>query len=176
MNPPTPKSSVSDIIRQVRSCVSLNFPLKFCLFSQRRKKNGSSASTKQSTDRPDMAAVLRGIGSVKLKSVKRYRVQCTPMRQKPLASDADDPASLIARALKKKFAYRHMMSPESEKENSHERKHSSPSSPGFASLTPVSVKSNTIGVHCWYMIRFETSKPLVSNCVISLICNSNNQC
>jgi hypothetical protein len=62
----------------------------------------------------------------------------TPLRQKPVPLDSDDPAALIARALKKKFAHRYM-SPDSEKENSHERNFSSPSSPsGFGSITPVS--------------------------------------
>lgn len=64
------------------------------------------------------------------------------MRHRPLPCDTDDPAALIARALKKKFAHRqNLMSPESEKENSSfERRFSSPSpkKSGFAQITPVS--------------------------------------
>ena len=39
------------------------------------------------------------------------------MRRKPRSIDASDPASIIAQALKKKFAAHRGLSPESDKEN-----------------------------------------------------------
>ncbi|XP_018423846.1 PREDICTED: mitochondrial fission regulator 1 [Nanorana parkeri] len=53
-------------------------------------------------DMPNMLDVLKDMNRVKLRSVKR-----TPDELKPKPSDPADPATLIAEALKKKFAYRY---------------------------------------------------------------------
>ncbi|XP_041358804.1 mitochondrial fission regulator 2-like [Gigantopelta aegis] len=72
---------------------------------------------------PDMSQILKGLTNVKLKSVKRSPGG-TPFRQKP-AIENNDPASIIAQALKKKFAHRHLFSPDRNKEN-HDSSFSSP--------------------------------------------------
>ncbi|KAK2558255.1 Mitochondrial fission regulator 2 [Acropora cervicornis] len=54
---------------------------------------------------PNMADVLKGLGKVKLRSVERSPGG-TPLRKTPLPADGNDPASIIAQALKKKFAHR----------------------------------------------------------------------
>ncbi|XP_072045780.1 mitochondrial fission regulator 2-like isoform X2 [Amphiura filiformis] len=68
-------------------------------------KNGSSCGSKAPTKGgvPNMADVLRGLGTVKLKSVARSPGG-TPIRQPPKACISNDPAALIAQALKRKFA------------------------------------------------------------------------
>nr|XP_054771849.1 mitochondrial fission regulator 1-like [Lytechinus pictus] len=74
------------------------------LIKQNRNKNKSKPNTTGSSEgMPNMADVLKGLGTVKLKSVARSPGG-TPIRKAPKPSDANDPASIIARALKKKFA------------------------------------------------------------------------
>lgn len=82
---------------------------------------------------PDMAEVLKGLGTVKLRAVQRSPGG-TPLRtEKPRLSDSQDPATLIALALKKKFAGRVLHSPYSpyspeseENEYDSPEKHSAP--------------------------------------------------
>ena len=60
----------------------------------------------------------------------------TPIREKPRPASAQDPAALIAQALKKKFAHRVYESPDQDKENA--RFSPSPTkSPFDVKLTPV---------------------------------------
>lgn len=83
---------------------------------------------------PNMTDVLKGLGKVKLRSVERSPGG-TPLRKAPLPSDGNDPASIIAQALKKKFAHRRSQeanSPDTNKENN------SPGSPfGTPPLSPI---------------------------------------
>ncbi|KAK3090751.1 hypothetical protein FSP39_014328 [Pinctada imbricata] len=66
---------------------------------------------------PCLTDVLKGLGSVKLRSIQRSPGG-TPVRKPPVApSNTTDPASLIAVALKKKFAHKKFDSPEMDKEN-----------------------------------------------------------
>jgi len=65
---------------------------------------------------PDMAEVLRGLGNIRLRQVDRSPGG-TPFRQKPRPHLANDPASIIAMALKKKFAAHRGRSPDSDMEN-----------------------------------------------------------
>ncbi|KAJ7326526.1 mitochondrial fission [Desmophyllum pertusum] len=67
-----------------------------------------------------MTDVLKGLGKVKLRSVERSPGG-TPLRKPPISTDGSDPASIIAQALKKKFAHRRRQeanSPDANKENS----------------------------------------------------------
>ncbi|XP_065186778.1 mitochondrial fission regulator 1-like [Sycon ciliatum] len=70
----------------------------------RAARKGLAVSDMPSTedDKLDMGQVIKQIGSVKLRSVQRSPGG-TPIRQKPL-SDANDPATIIANALQRKFA------------------------------------------------------------------------
>lgn len=77
------------------------------LIKERRERKAStgkilvkSSPTKQ--EMPNMLEILKDMNSVKLRSVKRSEQDTKP---KPV--DAADPATLIAEALKKKFAYRY---------------------------------------------------------------------
>lgn len=62
---------------------------------------------------PDFSEVLKGIGSVKLRSIKRSPGG-TPIREKPLPSKSQDPAAMIAQALKRKFSNTQVYSPDKE--------------------------------------------------------------
>ncbi|KAJ7375548.1 mitochondrial fission, partial [Desmophyllum pertusum] len=69
---------------------------------------------------PNMTDVLKGLGKVKLRSVERSPGG-TPLRKPPISTDGSDHASIIAQALKKKFAHRRRQeanSPDANKENS----------------------------------------------------------
>jgi len=101
-------------------------------------------SAEQSTggSLPNMADVLKGLDKVKLRSVERSPGG-TPLRKPPLPTDGTDPASIIAQALKKKFAHRRrheVNSPDTNKENN---------SPGSPFGTPPSspIKSVPFGPH-----------------------------
>ena len=60
----------------------------------------------------------------------------TPMKEKPKPSETNDPASMIALALKKKFANRVLYSPLSPQNMSDkENENSSPDSPGMPVIT-----------------------------------------
>ncbi|XP_040210242.1 mitochondrial fission regulator 1 isoform X2 [Rana temporaria] len=59
-------------------------------------------STPKKAEMPSMLDVLKDMNQVKLRSVKRI-----PEESKPKSCDPTDPATLIAEALKKKFAYRY---------------------------------------------------------------------
>ncbi|XP_056019096.1 mitochondrial fission regulator 2-like isoform X2 [Ostrea edulis] len=65
---------------------------------------------------PTMAEVLKGLNSVKLRSIQRSPGG-TPLRPKVACQSTADPASMIALALQKKFANQHFQSPEVDKEN-----------------------------------------------------------
>ncbi|KAG1688936.1 Mitochondrial fission regulator 2 [Nymphon striatum] len=81
-----------------------------------RSESDIIVNKKDSTPKTmDMNEVLKGLGSVKLKKVDRSPGG-TPVRKNPLSVDRDDPASLIAAALKKRFS-KIQMSPD--KENYH---------------------------------------------------------
>ncbi|KAI0231789.1 Mitochondrial fission regulator 2 [Lamellibrachia satsuma] len=91
----TPRIPLSDIIKK-------------------NKDKVAAQNTTKANNRPDMAQVLKGLTSVKLRSIARSPGG-TPIREKPRS---DDPASLIAQALKKKFALSRMdCSPDHGKEN-----------------------------------------------------------
>ncbi|CAH1772240.1 unnamed protein product [Owenia fusiformis] len=102
-----PTKSINDIIRENKA-----------------KSGGAagSSNTKPQASLPNMSDVLKGLGKVKLNRVKRSPGG-TPLRQKPLISDSSDPASMIAAALKKRFASQRRLAtppstPEQDKENS----------------------------------------------------------
>lgn len=88
-----------------------------------KAKNGGSSSASQSSTNgklPNMADVLKGLGTVKLKSVARSPGG-TPIRQKPRPCEMSyDPAALIAQALKRKFA-RQRAEDSPDKENAYSR-------------------------------------------------------
>ncbi|EDO39669.1 predicted protein [Nematostella vectensis] len=110
--PPAPGStsvkSVVDIIKEKRS-----------------RRMTVTGSADLPVNGPNMSDVLKGLGSVKLRSVQRSPGG-TPLRTKPLPTEGTDPASIIAQALKKKFAHRRRLSdanspansPGADKENS----------------------------------------------------------
>ncbi|XP_065843118.1 mitochondrial fission regulator 2-like [Oscarella lobularis] len=101
-----------------------------------RKNKENKVEREEERDRvpglPNMAQVLKGLDKVKLRSVARSPGG-TPLRQKPRESEALDPASLIAAALKKKFAHRfkHQDSSSPDKENSLTSPFASPTIPPF---------------------------------------------
>ncbi|XP_072170390.1 mitochondrial fission regulator 1-like [Diadema setosum] len=87
------------------------------LIKQNRDKNKNKPKAQAGSGMPNMADVLKGLGTVKLKSVARSPGG-TPIRQPPRQTDHTDPASIIARALKKKFAQARLScSPTANKEN-----------------------------------------------------------
>lgn len=93
--PPPPPSG----LHQSKSAIDL--------IKERREKKASAGKTlvKSSPtkhDMPNMLEILKDMNSVKLRSVKRSEQDTKP---KPV--DTADPATLIAEALKKKFAYRY---------------------------------------------------------------------
>ncbi|KAB1256615.1 Mitochondrial fission regulator 1 [Camelus dromedarius] len=86
------------------------------LSAERREKNACAGKTSvknnpKKPDMPNMLEILKDMNSVKLRSVKRSEQDVKP---KPV--DAADPATLIAEALKKKFAYRYRSESQSEVE------------------------------------------------------------
>ncbi|RUS83195.1 hypothetical protein EGW08_009052 [Elysia chlorotica] len=81
-----------------------------------KKRKASGFSQQEPKGVPDMADVLKGLGSVKLKAVERSPGG-TPMCRRKLDHTPTDPASIIARALKRKFASHRGLSPESDQEN-----------------------------------------------------------
>ncbi|XP_064625244.1 mitochondrial fission regulator 2-like [Lineus longissimus] len=86
----TPKKSLAEIIKENKRKLG-------------KDVDGCNATPKIPSKRMDMAEVLKGLSSVKLKSVERSPGG-TPIRRQPKESDPSDAASLIAHALKKKFA------------------------------------------------------------------------
>lgn len=105
----TPLKPVSQIIRENKAR-RLSLAPEMCL---------NSTETSSGCSLPNMADVLKGLGKVKLRSVERSPGG-TPLRKTPLPADGNDPASIIAQALKKKFAHRRrheVNSPDANKEN-----------------------------------------------------------
>ncbi|XP_013414474.1 mitochondrial fission regulator 1-like [Lingula anatina] len=87
---------------------------------------GNNTGNGSKETRPDMSQILKGLGKVKLKSVTLERSPGgTPIRPKK----QDGATSFIAQALKKKFAHRHVYSPDQDKENMNDSGTFSPSSP-----------------------------------------------
>ncbi|KAJ8033348.1 Mitochondrial fission regulator 2 [Holothuria leucospilota] len=76
-------------------------------------RGGSSGSTHAKPGGIDMSEVLKGLGTVKLRKIARSPGG-TPVRQVPKSIDNSDPATIIARALKKKFAHTQSGSPDKE--------------------------------------------------------------
>lgn len=72
--------------------------------------------TASTTKVPTMSEVLKGLGSVKLRSIQRSPGG-TPLKSKVQSHPTADPASMIALALQKKFANQNFHSPEVDKEN-----------------------------------------------------------
>lgn len=66
----------------------------------------------------------------------------TPLRQRPRQTEGSDPASLIAAALKRKFAHRYKESPDKENTRS-----DSPFSPQLNSKSPASPVKPPFGRH-----------------------------
>ncbi|XP_075069683.1 mitochondrial fission regulator 1 [Mixophyes fleayi] len=88
------------------------------LIKERRGKKSISEltvldGTPKKPEMPNMLDVLKDMNRVKLRSVKR-----TPEELKCKQSDPSDPATLIAEALKKKFAYRYRSDSHGESEKS----------------------------------------------------------
>lgn len=86
---------------------------------------------------PNMADVLKGLGKVKLRTVQRSPGG-TPLRKPAVSTVGSDPASIIAQALKKKFAHRRRLeanSPDTNKENN---------SPGSPFGTPPSSPNKSV--------------------------------
>ncbi|EDQ92476.1 uncharacterized protein MONBRDRAFT_35538 [Monosiga brevicollis MX1] len=107
-------ASISEIIKKVRAhqaignTHSLPFSLPLgtyqaALHSGQQNRKGQKVESKEN-ERPSMADVLKGLGSVKLKSVDRSPGGTPTQRRTSDDSAGGDPASLIAAALKKKFA------------------------------------------------------------------------
>lgn len=81
-----------------------------------KKRRAARAYQQENQGVPDLADVLKGLGSVKLRAVERSPGG-TPMCRRKLERTPTDPASIIALALKKKFASHRGFSPESDQEN-----------------------------------------------------------
>ncbi|XP_035663635.1 mitochondrial fission regulator 1-like [Branchiostoma floridae] len=118
----TPVMNIKEIIRKNKSkrSASVSTPVSMpsinrCIivkpkcFPQNKSKRSASVSTPVSMPSPggvpNMMAVLKDMSNVKLRSVERSPGG-TPVRQKPKEADAQDPAALIAQALRRKFAHR----------------------------------------------------------------------
>ncbi|XP_049637792.1 mitochondrial fission regulator 1 [Suncus etruscus] len=102
--PPPPPSG----LHQSKSAIDL--------IKERKEKKASAEKilvkdSPKKHDMPNMLEILKDMNSVKLRSVKRSEQE---MKPKPV--DATDPATLIAEALKKKFAYRYRSDSHSEVE------------------------------------------------------------
>ncbi|XP_046566806.1 mitochondrial fission regulator 2-like [Haliotis rubra] len=114
--PPPPPSTAVPGIKPKASGMSLAALLKQQKSGLQTAEDSNRPSNSTATDGvPDMSQILKGLGTVKLKSIKRSPGG-TPVRGKP-NSDSLDAASIIAQALKKKFAHRRLYSPELDKEN-----------------------------------------------------------
>ncbi|XP_019622713.1 PREDICTED: LOW QUALITY PROTEIN: mitochondrial fission regulator 1-like [Branchiostoma belcheri] len=95
--PPPPPASLATPVMNIKDIIKKN-----------KSKRSGSANTPvamPSPAVPNMMAVLKDMSNVKLRSVERSPGG-TPIRQKPKESDAQDPAALIAQALRRKFAHR----------------------------------------------------------------------
>ncbi|XP_045363113.2 mitochondrial fission regulator 1 isoform X1 [Camelus bactrianus] len=106
--PPAPPPPPPSVLHQSTSALDL--------IKERREKNACAGKTSvknnpKKPDMPNMLEILKDMNSVKLRSVKRSEQDVKP---KPV--DAADPATLIAEALKKKFAYRYRSESQSEVE------------------------------------------------------------
>eukprot|EP00055_Hartaetosiga_balthica_P005944 m.18170 g.18170 ORF g.18170 m.18170 type:complete len:294 (+) comp4916_c1_seq1:93-974(+) len=101
--PPPPMPPMNLIVEDKK-------PSIFEIIQAQKKKNGgqSSFAAQNQPSRPSMADVLRGLGTVKLKSVARSPGG-TPMKGDKPESTPCDAASMIAAALKRKFAQRRKM-------------------------------------------------------------------
>jgi hypothetical protein len=100
--PPTPTSQLS-VIEMIKR--------------KRLNRAEHMEETDQVNALPNMADVLKGMDKIKLRKVERSPGG-TPLRQKPKATEGNDPASLIAAALKRKFAHHHTSTESPDKENS----------------------------------------------------------
>ncbi|XP_078598207.1 mitochondrial fission regulator 1-like isoform X2 [Branchiostoma floridae x Branchiostoma japonicum] len=96
--PPPPPASLATPVMNIKEIIRKN-----------KSKRSASVSTPVSMPSPggvpNMMAVLKDMSNVKLRSVERSPGG-TPVRQKPKEADAQDPAALIAQALRRKFAHR----------------------------------------------------------------------
>ncbi|XP_074134887.1 mitochondrial fission regulator 1 isoform X3 [Sminthopsis crassicaudata] len=105
--PPPPPPLPSSGLHQSVSAVDL--------IKERREKKTSAGkilveNSPKKPEVPNMLEILKDMNNVKLRSVKRSEQD---VKSKPV--DPADPASLIAEALKKKFAYRYRSDTETEK-------------------------------------------------------------
>ncbi|PIK55980.1 putative mitochondrial fission regulator 2-like [Apostichopus japonicus] len=103
--PHTPPTTVSKKMKSVTEIIREN-----------KMKNGRKvpALTDPGRNGPvDMTEVLKGLGTVKLKKIARSPGG-TPVRQTPKITEHTDPAAIIARALKQKFAKVKCSSPDKE--------------------------------------------------------------
>ncbi|KAM9099132.1 mitochondrial fission regulator 1 isoform X2 [Sarcophilus harrisii] len=105
--PPPPPPLPSSRLRQSVSAIDL--------IKERREKKTSAGkilieNSPKKPEVPNMLEILKDMNNVKLRSVKRSEQD---VKSKPV--DPADPASLIAEALKKKFAYRYRSDTETEK-------------------------------------------------------------
>ncbi|GFR82462.1 mitochondrial fission regulator 2 [Elysia marginata] len=82
-----------------------------------RKRQTAKTYQQGTKDVPDMADVLKGLGSVKLRAVERSPGGTPMCSRRRLDRTPTDPASIIAMALRKKFASHRGLSPESDQEN-----------------------------------------------------------
>ncbi|XP_014667253.1 PREDICTED: mitochondrial fission regulator 1-like isoform X2 [Priapulus caudatus] len=82
------------------------------LIKQRKGANQSKSPVKM-IKTINMSEVLQGLGTVKLRQIKRSPGG-TPVRKDPLPCITQDPTMLIAQALKKKFAHCYVWSPDKE--------------------------------------------------------------
>ncbi|CAH1233907.1 MTFR2 [Branchiostoma lanceolatum] len=96
--PPPPPGSLATPVLNIKEIIRKN-----------KSKRSASVSTPVSMPSPggppNMMAVLKDMSNVKLRSVERSPGG-TPVRQKPKEADTQDPAALIAQALRRKFAHR----------------------------------------------------------------------
>ncbi|EPY74013.1 mitochondrial fission regulator 1-like protein [Camelus ferus] len=103
------------------------------LIKERREKNACAGKTSvknnpKKPDMPNMLEILKDMNSVKLRSEQDV---------KPKPVDAADPATLIAEALKKKFAYRYRSESQSEVEKGIPKSESEATSGTVLTLQPL---------------------------------------
>ncbi|XP_022317858.2 mitochondrial fission regulator 2-like [Crassostrea virginica] len=122
--PPPPPPSVQNTSTPVKKEISLDDVLRKKLENIEEVRVESrntpdvvpAPTTTTTVTVPTMTDVLKGLGSVKLRSIQRSPGG-TPLKPKASSQSTADPASMIARALQKKFANQHFHSPEVDKEN-----------------------------------------------------------
>ncbi|KAJ8306275.1 hypothetical protein KUTeg_016820 [Tegillarca granosa] len=118
--PPILKCSTPTVVTEDKGKQHITYDVECQNIVNKPKPDASTPElSSQKAGPPSMVDVLKGLSSVKLRSIQRSP-NGTPLKPRlpPLSSnDCKDPALLIAEALKKKFAHRQFNSPDVDKEN-----------------------------------------------------------